>query len=144
MIKRSEKPVSQRQLRVGEAVRHALAEIFERGLLRDPSLSGISVTVTEVKASPDLRNAIAFVTPLGGGDAGAVVGALTRAAPFLRRRVAETVNLKFAPNLTFRIDESFDYAGRIDALLGNPQVARDLAEGAAPVEDDGKPEAGDE
>ncbi|MBE0530514.1 MAG: 30S ribosome-binding factor RbfA [Rhodospirillales bacterium] len=144
MIKRSEKPVSQRQLRVGEAVRHALAEIFERGLLRDPSLSGVSVTVTEVKVSHDLRNAIAFVTPLGGGDADAVVEALGRAAPFLRRRVAEAVNLKFAPNLSFRIDESFDYAGRIEALLGNPEVARDLTDGAEPDDGDTKPEADNE
>ncbi len=143
MVKRSEKPVSQRQLRVGEAVRHALAEIFERGLLRDPSLSGVSVTVTEVKVSPDLRNAIAFVTPLGGGEADAVVEALCRAAPFLRRRVAEAVNLKFAPNLAFRIDESFDYAGRIEALLGNPAVARDLADGAEPEGGDAEPKDGD-
>jgi len=136
MTKRSERPVSQRQLRVGEAVRHALAEVFERGLLRDPALSGISVTVTEVRVSPDLRNAVAFVTPLGGGEADAVVDALGRAASFLRRRVAETVNLKFAPSLTFRIDESFDYAGRIEALLGDPVVARDLAEDVEPDDAD--------
>lgn len=144
MIKRSEKPVSQRQLRVGEAVRHALAEIFERGLLRDPSLSGVSVTVTEVKVTPDLRNAIAFVTPLGGGEADAVVSALSHAAAFLRRRVAETVNLKFAPSLTFRIDKSFDYAGHIGALLSDPAVARDLTDGAEPEVGDAKPEADDE
>lgn len=143
MIKRSEKPVSQRQLRVGEAVRHALAEIFERGLLRDPSLSGVSVTVTEVKVSPDLRNTIAFVTPLGGGEADAVVEALSRAAPFLRRRVAEVVNLKFAPSLTFRIDEFFDYAGRIEALLGNPAVARDLTDEAEPEDGAAEPKDGD-
>ena len=142
MTRRSERPVSQRQLRVGEAVRHALAEIFERGTLRDPSLSGVSVTVTEVKVSPDLRNATAFVTPLGGGDAEAMVGALGRAAPFLRRRVAETVNLKFAPNLTFRIDGSFEYAGRIERLLGDPAVARDLADGAETADrrPDGEPD----
>lgn len=132
MTRRSEKPVSQRQLRVGEALRHALAEIFERGTLRDPSLSGVSVTVTEVKVSPDLRNATAFVTPLGGGEGAAMVEALGRAAPFLRRRVAEVVNLKFAPSLTFRVDESFDYAGRIEALLSDPAVARDLDDGTAP------------
>jgi ribosome-binding factor A len=144
MRKRSEKPVSQRQLRVGEALRHVLAEIFERGLLRDPSLSGVSVTVTEVKVTPDLRNAVAFVTPLGGGEAAAIVEALSRAAPFLRRRVAETMNLKFAPNLTFRIDESFDYAGRIGALLGDPAVARDLTGEAEPGDGDGEREADDE
>ena len=132
MTKRSERPVSQRQLRVGEAVRHALAEVFERGLLRDPALNGISVTVTEVKVSPDLRNAVAFVTPLGGGEADAIVEALGRAAAFLRRRVAETVNLKYAPNLTFRLDESFDYAGHIGALLSDPAVARDLAKEPEP------------
>ena len=126
MSRHSDKPVSQRQLRVGEAIRHALAEVFERGTLRDPALSGVPITVTEVKISPDLRNAIVFVTPLGGGDGNAAVEALGRAAAFLRRRVAETVNLRYAPNLTFRLDESFDYAGRIGALLGDPAVARDL------------------
>jgi len=138
MSRRSEKPVSQRQLRVGEALRHALAEIFERGMLRDPSLSGVSVTVTEVKVSPDLRNATAFVTPLGGGEGAAVVDALGRAAPFLRRQVAEAVNLKFAPRLAFRVDDSFDYAGRIEALLGDPAVARDLGDAAASKGEDGK------
>lgn len=143
MTKHSEKPVSQRQLRVGEAVRHALAEVFERGLLRDPSLSGVSVTVTEVKVTPDLRNAIAFVTPLGGGEADAIVEALGRAAAFLRRRVAETVNLKYAPSLTFRIDESFDYAGHIGALLADPAVARDLADETEPKEDETEPKDGE-
>lgn len=126
MTKHAEKPVSQRQLRVGEAIRHALAEVFERGLLRDPALVGVSVTVTEVKITPDLRNAIVFVTPLGGGDDTAMIDALSRAAAFLRRRVAEAVNLRYAPNLSFRPDASFDYAGRIGALLGDPAVARDL------------------
>ena len=135
MSRHSDKPVSQRQLRVGEAIRHALAEVFERGTLRDPSLSGVSMTVTEVKTSPDLRNAVVFVTPLGGGDGDALIAALGRAAPFLRRRVAGTVNLKFAPSLTFRLDESFDYAGRIGALLGDPAVARDLEAGPDAADD---------
>lgn len=143
MNKRSERPVSQRQLRVGEAIRHALADVFERGTLRDPSLHGVSPTVTEVKISPDLRNATVFVTPLGGGDGEAMVDALGRAAAFLRRRVAETVNLKFAPNLTFRLDESFDYAGRIEALLEDPTVARDLDAGPDESDADGDDEAGD-
>jgi len=127
MVKRApHKTASQRQLRVGEELRHTLAQIFEHGTLRDPALSGVSVTVTEVRVSPDLRNATAFVMPLGGGNTEAVVAALRHAAPFLRREVARAVNLKFAPNLSFQPDGSFDEASHIDALLRDPQVARDL------------------
>jgi ribosome-binding factor A len=120
---------SQRQLRVGEELRHALAWILERGDLRDPSLAGISVTVTEVRVSPDLRTATAFVTPLGGGDAEAVVEALTHAKAFLRHRMAGTVKLRYVPELVFRADTSFDQASRILDLLLDPAVARDLADG---------------
>lgn len=126
MGRSSEKSASQRQLRVGEEIRHALARVFERGLLRDPALFGVSVTVTEVRVSPDLRNALAFVMPLGGGDSQAVAEALGRAAPFLKREVARSVHLKYVPNLTFEADPSFDYAGRIENLLHEPDVARDL------------------
>ena len=126
MSKRPHKSVSQRQLRVGEELRHALASLFERGVLRDPVLAGVSVTVTEVRASPDLRNATVFVIPLGGANSDAVVAALKHAAPFLKREVARLVELKYVPNLSFHADDSFDQADRIDVLLHDPKVARDL------------------
>jgi ribosome-binding factor A len=119
---------SQRQLRVGEELRHALAWILERGDLRDPALAGISVTVTEVRVGPDLRTATAFVTPLGGGDAEAVVAALTHAKAFLRHKVGGAVRLRYVPELVFRADGSFDEASRILHLLRDPNVARDLSE----------------
>ncbi|MEO5335718.1 MAG: 30S ribosome-binding factor RbfA [Magnetospirillum sp. WYHS-4] len=118
---------SQRQLRVGEELRHALAWILERGEVRDPGLHGKPVTVTEVAISPDLRNATAFVMSLGGEDLEDVVAALNRASPFLRRRLAAEVKLRFAPHLSFKADATFDEAGRIDRLLKDPAVARDLA-----------------
>ncbi len=127
MTRRVERGPSQRQLRVGEELRHALAWILERGEVRDPDLKGVSVTVTEVRVSPDLRNATVFVLPLGGGETAAVVTGLTRARPFLRRQVANAVRLKFVPDIRFRADPSFDEARRIDALLRDPAVARDLA-----------------
>jgi ribosome-binding factor A len=138
MGRSSEKPASQRQLRVGEEIRHVLANVFERGLLRDPALVGISVTVTEVQVSPDLRNALAYVTPLGGGDSAAVAEALCRASSFLKREVARAVHLKYVPKLTFAADTSFDYAGHIDNLLHEPEVARDLDHDAD--DDDGEPD----
>ena len=124
---------NQRQLRVGEEVRHALASILERGQVRD--LGDVTVTVTEVRMSPDLRNADAFVIPLGGDDGGAAVAALTRTKLFLRRQVARSVSLKYVPDLSFIADPSFDEAGRIDALLRRPDVARDLEQGSD--DDDG-------
>jgi len=117
MSHRGPKLPSQRQLRVGEELRHALAEVIERGELRDPDLVGHSVTVTEVRASPDLRNATVYVVPLGGGDAGPTVAALNRAKSFLRRRIAGAVRLKFAPDLKFEADTSFDEAEHIEELL---------------------------
>ena len=126
MSKREPRSASQRQLRVAEEIRHALAVILERGELRDPGLSGAPVTVTEVRVSADLRHATAFVMPLGGGDVEAVVAALGRARPFLRRRVAGAVQLKYVPDLRFIADESFDTAGHLEALLSEPRVARDL------------------
>ncbi len=127
MNKRVGKTPSQRQLRVGEELRHALAAVLERGEVRDPGLKGTSVTVTEVRISPDLRNATAFVLPLGGGDAAAVVAALTRARPFLRRRMARDVKLRHAPDISFQADTSFDTAGHIEALLKDPRSAADPA-----------------
>ncbi len=118
---------TQRQLRVGEALRHALAGVFERGALRDPALRNVSITVTEVRASPDLTNATVFVMPLGGDAADDIVEALSRAAPFLRSTVGKEVELRHVPRLTFEIDRSFGQADQIDTLLRNPRVARDLS-----------------
>jgi ribosome-binding factor A len=120
------KPKSPRQLRVGEELRHALAQLFERGDMRDPDLRGASITVTQVDCSPDLRNAIAYVMPLGGVDRERLMAAMRRAAPYFRSQLARMVELRHAPELHFRIDESFDYAGRINTLLHSPDVARDL------------------
>jgi ribosome-binding factor A len=126
---------SQRQLRVGEELRHALVEILPRAHFRDPELQGVSLTVTEVRASPDLKHATAFVTPLGGRGAEVVVKALNRAAAYLRGEVARMVQLRHAPELVFAADRSFDQASRIDAALRRPDVQRDLA--AARDGDDG-------
>jgi ribosome-binding factor A len=114
-------------LRVGEELRHALAWILEKGEVRDPGLHGAAITVTEVRASPDLKNATVYVVPLGGGDATDAVDALNRAAPFLRHRIADKVHLKFTPKLAFQADTTFDAAQRIDDLLHEPRVSRDLA-----------------
>ena len=122
------KQPSQRQLRVGEALRHALSDVLERGNLRDPAFRNISITVTEVRASPDLKNATAFVMPLGGEAADAIVEALGRAAPFLRSAIAKQVELRHVPRLQFKVDRSFGQADHIDTLLRQPQVARDLGE----------------
>jgi ribosome-binding factor A len=123
--KRSPGP-SQRQLRVGEALRHALADILARGELRDPELAGLQVTVTEVRVSPDLRAATAFVVPFGGGDAAALAKALNRATGFFRMRLTDAVELRVAPTVHFAPDLSFDKADRIERLLHDPAVARDL------------------
>ena len=122
------KPPSQRQLRFGEEIRHALAWIIERGEIRDPRLLGLPVTVTEVRVSPDLRNATVFVVPLGGGDSATLIKALQAATPFLRHRVAQSVTLRYVPKLTFKADVSFDQASRIHDLLREPSVARDLVD----------------
>jgi ribosome-binding factor A len=128
-------PVGQRQLRVGEEVRHALAWILEKGDIRDPVLAAVPITVTEVRVSPDLRQATVFVMPLGGRDETAVMGALARAKGFLRRQIAHSVQLKFVPDLTFRIDRSFEQADRIARVLREPEVLRDLRSDA-PRDDD--------
>lgn len=119
-------PRSQRQYRVGELVRHSLAEIFARGELRDPELVGQSITVTEVAISPDLRNATAWIMPLGGEGAEQVEAALNRCAKYLRSQIARSLSLKYVPNVRFRIDTTFDQADHIDRLLHQPGVARDL------------------
>src|SRR6478752_9802266 len=117
---------SQRQLRVGELVRHAIAEMLSRGEVHDPVLEGHLITVPEVRMSPDLRLATIYVMPLGGRDAEAVVKALEANKKYLRGEVAHRVNLKFAPDIRFRLDERFEEAERIDRLLKQPAVQRDL------------------
>ncbi|MEE8272080.1 MAG: 30S ribosome-binding factor RbfA [Alphaproteobacteria bacterium] len=137
MTTRDSNAPTQRQLRVGEELRHALSAILMHGDLRDPALHDVSVTVSEVRVGPDLRNATAFVLPLGGGDAVEILAALKRATPYLRGRLGRAVRLKFTPNLTFRADRSFDYAQKIDTLLHSPPVARDLGGDDGGVDGDG-------
>ena len=126
---RYKKP-SVRQLRVGEELRHALAEVLGRGELRDPNLRGRAITVTEVRASPDLKRAIAFVTPLGdeSTDSGILL-ALGRASSYLQGEIGRRIRLKFTPRLSFEFDDRFEYASKIDNLLREPGVSRDLADG---------------
>jgi ribosome-binding factor A len=125
---------SQRQLRVAEEIRHILADIFARDMVRDHELSGVAITVTEVRMSPDLRKATAYVTRLGRSDVDKLLAALQRAAPFLRRRVARAVRLRVAPELSFLADTSIDYAMQVSSLLHRPEVVRDLdTEGGAAV-----------
>ncbi|MDP6351916.1 MAG: 30S ribosome-binding factor RbfA [Alphaproteobacteria bacterium] len=121
---------SQRRLRVGESLRHALSEVLARDMLRDPDLAGQSITVTEIRVSPDLRQATAFVCPLGGADMEAVLAALGRAAPFLSVQLGRRVRLKNTPRLTFVADRSYDEASRVDRILRTQNVARDLVDGA--------------
>lgn len=120
------RPPSQRQLRAGELVRRALAEVLARGEVREPALVGRSITVSEVRMSPDLRHALCFVAPLGGGDGTAIVEALRRSKGYLRGELAREVTFKFMPNLLFEEDKSFDKAAELDRLLYSPEVARDL------------------
>jgi ribosome-binding factor A len=126
---------SQRQLRVGEELRHALAAILGRNDFRDPVLQNANVTVTEVRISPDLKNATAFVIPLAGEHSAEILTALRRGAAFIRTLVAREVPLRFMPTITFALDNSFEHASRIDALLHRPEVARDLEPRAAEEDD---------
>src|SRR3978361_1478069 len=128
MAKRPEAPSgpSQRQQRVAELVRHALAEVLSRGDVQDPVLTTHIVTVPEVRMSPDLKLATAYIMPLGGADEKPVLEALERHKKVLRSEVARRVNLKFAPDLRFRRDETFDEAARIDALLRSEKVRREI------------------
>jgi ribosome-binding factor A len=122
----SSAPTSQRQLRVGEEMRHALARIFQRGELRDPALQDATLTVTEVRVAPDLKRATAFVMPLAGRNAPEIMAGLKRGASHLRRLVAQEVKLRVAPEITFALDESFEQASKIESLLRREDVARDL------------------
>ena len=124
---RGAKRPNQRQLRVGEALRHGLVRVLARGDLRDPALSGLNLTVTEVRVSPDLKNATAFVVPLGGSGLDEAAEALNRAAGFLRSEVAREVQLRHAPRISFEADRSFDRAGKMQDILDRPRVRRDLS-----------------
>jgi ribosome-binding factor A len=117
---------SQRQLRVGELIRHELAEMLSRGDIHDPVVQAHMITVPEVRMSPDLRLATIYVMPLGGRDEGEVLGALERNKRYVRGEIGRRVNLKFAPEIRFRVDERFDEAERIEKLLRTPVVQRDL------------------
>ncbi|MCA8889007.1 MAG: 30S ribosome-binding factor RbfA [Parvularculaceae bacterium] len=126
----SSKGPSQRMLRAGELVRHALVEIFQREDLRDPALHGVSITVTEVRMSPDLKQATVYCSPLGASidkeKHPEIIKALAHAAPHLRHLLGQKIDMKFTPALIFRDDDSFSEARRIDELLASPRVARDL------------------
>jgi ribosome-binding factor A len=117
---------SQRQLRVGEIIRHALAEILARGRLADPDLDGVVLTVPEVRMSPDLKNATVLVMPLGGRDTDRVMTGLERSKKWFRGQVARRVDLKFAPELRFRLDTRYDDDARVTEMLHEPLVAKDL------------------
>jgi ribosome-binding factor A len=117
---------SQRMLRVGELVRHALAALFQRGEVEDEALAGIVITVPEVRMTPDLKIANAYIMPLGGEKAKQVVEALNRHQRFIRGRVAPDLDLKFAPELRFFVDTTFEEFGKIDALLRSDRVQKDL------------------
>ena len=117
---------SQRQLRVGELVRHALADMLARGDVHDPVIEAHMITIPEVRVTADLRLATIYVMPLGGRDAETVVAAFERHKKFLRAEIAHRINLKFAPDIRFRVDDRFAEAERIDKLLRSPDVRRDL------------------
>jgi ribosome-binding factor A len=138
---RRAKGPTQRQLRVGEELRHALSRILARDELRDPALVDLNLTVTEVRVSPDLKNATAFVVPLGGGGLEAAADALNRAGGFFRTRLAQEVALRHAPRITFAPDGSFDEAGRVGEILERPRVRRDL-EAIEEAESDGQGDGG--
>lgn len=117
---------SQRMLRVGELVRHALAAMFARGEIEDDALRGAVITVPEVRMTPDLKIANAYIMPLGGLHAEEIVAALNRHRKFVRGQVAPQINMKFAPEVRFFVDDTFEEASRIDALLRSDRVQRDL------------------
>ena len=123
---KSERGTSQRQLRVGELVRHVLADLLARGAVHDPVIEAHVITIPEVRMTADLRLATIYAMPLGGRDADAVLAALNRNRRFLRGEIARRVNLKFAPDIRFAIDDRFAEAERIEKLLRTPAIQRDL------------------
>jgi len=136
-MKKDQKPAgpSQRMLRVGELVRHALAALFARGDIEDEALAGAVLTVPEVRMTPDLKIANAYVMPLGGTHADEIAAALNRHAKFIRGRIAPRINMKYAPDIRFFVDDTFEEAGRIDALLRSDRVKRDLDDDSDEHED---------
>lgn len=126
----------QRRRRVGEELRHVLSQILSEGRCRDPALREASISVTEVRLSPDLRNASVYVMPLGGANAAQIIAGLKRSTPFLRALVAAELSLRYAPALVFALDSTFDQADRISARLSRPEVERDLTPLAAEAEND--------
>mgnify|MGYP003472813187 FL=1 len=122
------KPPTQRQLRAGELIRHVLMDILAREEFADPDLAGKSITVTEVRISPDLKNATGFCAPLGGEDMAKTVAALNRAAGFLRGRLSREIDMRYTPILRFIADDSYDEARRIEQLLASERVRRDLVD----------------
>jgi len=132
MARQRPKAPGQRQLRIGEELRHVLAAIFERETFRDPALTDVRLTVTEVRPSPDLRHARVYVVPLGGSEKmNEILEGLKRVKPFLRREVASRVQMRFIPDLIFAADTTFDEAEHISRLLHKPEVARDIWPGDA-------------
>jgi ribosome-binding factor A len=127
---------SQRQLRAGELIRHALVEILHEEDLADPALADVSVTLSQVKVSPDLKHAICFVEPLGGVNSPEVVAGLNRASRFLRGKLGHVIDMRFTPTLKFVHDDSFDAAAHMNALLSDPRVRRDIEAPLAPEDQD--------
>lgn len=136
MARSQARPPSQRQLRVGETLRHALAEIIERESFRDPDLFDVTLTVTQVDASPDLKHATVYVMRLGGGDMAPVLAGLKRVKSFLRRELSKRIRLRHVPDIHFATDTTFDEAQHIDTLLHSPEVARDLDGSSSNERDD--------
>lgn len=136
MDKRSGTPRSQRQQRIGELIRHSVADVLLRGEIRDPIINQASVTVTEVSVSPDLKNATAWVMPLGGNAKVEVEDALNNAASYIRGQVSRSVTLKYTPKIKFKIDQSFDQADRVSILLNQPAVRRDITADRQEGDDD--------
>lgn len=133
MSARAGKTASQRQLRVGEALRHLLADILQRSEFRDPDLKDAAITLTEVRISPDLRNATGYIMPLGGVESDRVVVALNRAAGYLRSQVGRVSTLRHTPQFQFALDHSFDEVDKVEALFRREKVRADLAR---PAEED--------
>ena len=115
-----------RKLKVGEDIRHAISKIFERGVLRDPNLQDITLTVTEVKMSNDLKSAVAFVVPMGSSNQDQIIKGLNHASFFVRKKITEFITLKFLPKIIFRIDNSFDKFRKVDSILKRPEVMQDI------------------
>jgi ribosome-binding factor A len=137
MSRKESGPPSQRRLRVGEEIRHVLADVIGRGELRDPALHDKPITVTEVRISPDLKNATAFIVPLGGEHSPEVLSALRRCGPYLRTVLAHRLQLRHAPQVGFELDRTFDQAQHINELLHRPDVWKDLRRESDDIGEDG-------